>query len=78
MKRNPDFPGGSLKSMPTWSNALGCSATSAFFVLGDPSPGFATSKRQDTYVAKPTAVSLADRKSLRKPREGLKQRVADY
>jgi hypothetical protein len=24
-------PGGSLKSKPTWLNAFGCSATSAFF-----------------------------------------------
>ena len=37
MKCNPDLPGGSLKSKPTWSNAQGCSATSAFFVLGDKS-----------------------------------------
>lgn len=28
------MPGGLLKSKPTWSNASGCSATSAFFVLG--------------------------------------------
>ena len=35
MKNNPALPGGSLKSKPTWSNAFGCSATSAFFVLGD-------------------------------------------
>ena len=45
MKSNPALPGGLLKSKPTWSNAFGCSATSAFFVLGDkrrsqPSPGF--------------------------------------
>ena len=30
MRNNPDLPGGSLKSKPTWSNAFGCSATSAF------------------------------------------------
>ena len=35
MKSNPALPGGSLKSKPTWSNTFGCSATSAFFVLGD-------------------------------------------
>ena len=28
------MPGGSLTSKPTWSNTPGCSATSAFFVLG--------------------------------------------
>ena len=33
MKNNPALPGGSLKSKPTWPNAFGCSATSAFFVL---------------------------------------------
>ena len=33
MKSNPALPGGSLTSKPTWSNAFGCSATSAFFVL---------------------------------------------
>src|ERR1700682_5648252 len=32
MKGNPAVPGGSLTSKPTWSNTLGCSATSAFFV----------------------------------------------
>ncbi len=31
MKGNPDRPGGSLKSKPTWSNTCGCSTTSAFF-----------------------------------------------
>jgi hypothetical protein len=35
MKNNPALPGGSLKSKPMRSNAFGCSATSAFFVLGD-------------------------------------------
>ena len=35
MKSNPAVPGGSLTSKPTWSNTFGCSATSAFFVLGD-------------------------------------------
>ena len=30
--------GGSLVSKPTWSNAFGCSATSAFFVFGDSEP----------------------------------------
>ena len=34
MKSNPAVPGGSLTSKPTWSNTFGCSATSAFFVLG--------------------------------------------
>ena len=29
--------GGSLTSKPTWSNTFGCSAASAFFVLGDES-----------------------------------------
>ena len=29
------MPGGSLVSKPTWWNTFGCSATSAFFVLGD-------------------------------------------
>ena len=32
MQGNPAVPGGSLTSKPTWSNALGCSATSAFFM----------------------------------------------
>jgi hypothetical protein len=31
MKSNPDRPGGSLESKPTWSNTCGCSTTSAFF-----------------------------------------------
>ena len=35
MKNNPAVPEGSLKSKPTWLNTFGCSATSAFFVLGD-------------------------------------------
>src|ERR1035438_6021787 len=35
MKSSPALPGGSLMSKPTWSNTFGCSATSAFFVLGD-------------------------------------------
>ncbi len=30
MKNNPDSPGGSLKSKPTWLNAFGCSAMSVF------------------------------------------------
>jgi hypothetical protein len=34
IKSTPVFPGGLLTSKPTWSNARGCSATSAFFVLG--------------------------------------------
>jgi len=34
MKGNPAVPGGSLVSKPTWSNTSGCSAASAFFVLG--------------------------------------------
>ena len=38
MKGNPALPGGLLKSKPTWSNALGCSATSAFFVLFNGKP----------------------------------------
>ena len=33
MKNNPTLPGGSLKSKPTWPNAFGCSATSAFLFL---------------------------------------------
>jgi uncharacterized protein YbcI len=33
MKSNPAVPGGSFESKPTWSSTLGCSATSAFFVL---------------------------------------------
>ena len=33
MEGNPDLPGGSLASKPTWWNTSGCSATSAFFVL---------------------------------------------
>ena len=35
MKSNSALPGGSLQSKPTWSNTFGCSATSAFFVLGN-------------------------------------------
>jgi thiol-disulfide isomerase/thioredoxin len=35
MKSNPAVPGGSLVSKPTWWDTFGCSATSAFFVLGD-------------------------------------------
>ena len=34
MKSNSALPGRLLKSKPTWSNTFGCSATSAFFVLG--------------------------------------------
>ena len=34
MKSNSALPGGLLKSKPTWSNAFGCSATSAFLFLG--------------------------------------------
>jgi hypothetical protein len=33
MKSSPAVPGGSLRSKPTWSNASGRSATSAFFVF---------------------------------------------
>jgi hypothetical protein len=33
MKSNPDLPGGLMTSKPTWSNALGCSTTSAFLFL---------------------------------------------
>jgi hypothetical protein len=33
-KGNPARPGGSVTSKPTWPNTSGCSATSAFFVLG--------------------------------------------
>jgi hypothetical protein len=33
MKNNPDLPGGSLKSKPTWPNTFGCPATSAFLFL---------------------------------------------
>ena len=36
MKSNSAVPGGSFASKPTWSNTFGCSATSAFFVLGGP------------------------------------------
>jgi hypothetical protein len=32
MKDDPAVPGSPLTSMPTWSNTLGCSTTSAFFV----------------------------------------------
>ena len=42
MKSNPVLPGGSLKSKPTWRNALGCSATSAFLILGDRDDWFFT------------------------------------
>ena len=35
MKDTPANPGGSLKSKPTWPNAFGSSATSAFFVLSE-------------------------------------------
>ena len=35
MKSNPAVPGGQLTSKPTWRNTFGCSATSAFFVVGD-------------------------------------------
>ena len=31
MKSNPERPGGSLESKPTWLNTCGCSTTSAFF-----------------------------------------------
>jgi len=34
IKSNSALPGGLLKSKPTWPYAFGCSATSAFFVLG--------------------------------------------
>ena len=34
MKGNSASPGGPMKSKPTWSSTFGCSATSAFFVLG--------------------------------------------
>ena len=34
MKSNSALPGGSLKSKPTWPNALGCSAKSAFLFCG--------------------------------------------
>ena len=34
VESNSVVPGGSLVSKPTWSNTSGCSATSAFFVLG--------------------------------------------
>ena len=34
MKSNPVFPGGLLTSKPTWSNALECWSTSAFFCSG--------------------------------------------
>jgi len=37
MKSNSALPGGLLKSKPTWPNTFGCSATSAFFVLGNKS-----------------------------------------
>ena len=33
MKSSPAVPGGLLRSKPTWSNASGRSATSAFFVV---------------------------------------------
>src|ERR1700732_2697973 len=33
MKGNPAVPGGPLASKPTWLNASGCSATSAFFCV---------------------------------------------
>jgi hypothetical protein len=32
MKGNPAVPGDLLASKPTWSNTLGCSATSAFLL----------------------------------------------
>jgi uncharacterized protein YbcI len=38
MKGNPAVPGGQLTSKPTWSNALGRSTTSAFFVVGHEAP----------------------------------------
>jgi len=34
MESNPAMLGGSLTSKPTWSDTSGCSAASAFFVLG--------------------------------------------
>jgi len=33
MKSNPERPGGSLTSKPTWSNTSGCATTSAFFIF---------------------------------------------
>ncbi len=34
MRGNPAVPVGPSTSKPTWSNTLGCSATSVFFVIG--------------------------------------------
>jgi hypothetical protein len=40
MKSNSALPGGYLKSKPTWPNAFGCSAMSAFlFSVAGISPG---------------------------------------
>ena len=33
MESNSAVPGGSLTGKPTWSNASGCSTTSAFFLV---------------------------------------------
>jgi hypothetical protein len=92
MKNNSALPGGSLKSKPTWPNAFGCSATSAFFVLGDgrysQPKGEALMIEQNTLVAEPTEVIPTDRKSFksrspdhkrafRKAQEGLERQVVD-
>jgi hypothetical protein len=69
MKNNSALPGGSLKSKPTWSNACGCSATSAFFVLGDrrhsQPKGEVLMIEQDTLVAKPSEFIPTNRTSFK-------------
>jgi hypothetical protein len=67
MKNNPDLPGGSLKSKPTWPNAFGCSATSAFCVPGGKRhfvDGESPMTEENTLVAEPTQAIPADFRSL--------------
>jgi hypothetical protein len=46
MKNNPALPGGLSKSKPTWSNAFGCSATSAFLFLATRDKGKSLSQER--------------------------------
>ena len=74
MKSNPALLGGLLKSKPTRSNTFGCSATSAFFVLGDKRHSESTS---DVLAYGGETMELPTVADAHKAQEELEQRVAD-
>jgi HSP20 family molecular chaperone IbpA len=61
LESNPAVPRGSIESKPTWRNALGCSATSAFFVFLAKSQKEGPKMSEHLIKIAPETVAYADR-----------------